>query len=98
MDSEHRYDERRKEEWLKTVKNYLVGKAHEMEFMLDWAEGFQLHPISPLDVQACSRPLISVQWHRIGRAAVGRMFQICFPILGSSVLSDADLLLRTIVA
>ena len=53
MDASHRYNEKTQEEWLKTTKNYLVSKAYEMELLLDWAEGFQLHPISPADVAAC---------------------------------------------
>ena len=60
IDPHFRYDEKHKEEWLKTVKNYLVGKAYEMEAMLDWAEGFQLHPISPADVAGCdSAPIMT---------------------------------------
>ena len=53
MDAHHRYDDKRQEEWLKTTKNYSVRKAYEMEVLLDWAEAFQLHAISPADVAAC---------------------------------------------
>ena len=45
-DSKYQYDKNRQEAWEKTTKNYLEGCAFEMELLLDWAEGFQKHPVT----------------------------------------------------
>ncbi len=36
--------------WIKTNTNYVIGKATEMEGMLNWAEKFQTKTITEHDV------------------------------------------------
>ena len=55
MASEYRYTDKEPKSWLSLVRNYIVGKAHEMEPLLKWAEHFQDTPIQLHQVEACRR-------------------------------------------
>ena len=41
-----KYPETNQELWMKTTRNYLIGRANEMEQFLEWAESWKSHPIS----------------------------------------------------
>ena len=41
-----KYTESKKNEWVKTIQNYLMSKALEMKHYLAWAESFQSHVIT----------------------------------------------------
>ena len=49
-----RYPEANQELWMKTTRNYLIGKANEMEQFLEWAESWKSHPISKAAVASLS--------------------------------------------
>ena len=44
-------DDTKKTQWVKTVRNYLIGRCWEMRQLLLWAESFQKRTISFLDIQ-----------------------------------------------
>ena len=48
-------DKNKQEALVKTTNNYVAGRAYDMEILLDWAEGFQKHTMSPEDVDHLAR-------------------------------------------
>ena len=48
-------DMRARDQWMKTARNYLIGRAGEMEMFLLWAENWQSHPISKADVASLAQ-------------------------------------------
>ena len=53
ISGDYRHSDREPRPWLTLVRNYLVGRAHEMEILLKWAEGWQETPIGFEHIEAC---------------------------------------------
>ena len=51
--SEYRYSDSKPEAWLKVIRNYLVGKAWELEPLLKWAEDLGESKITAEMIHAC---------------------------------------------
>ena len=50
-----KYPESNQELWMKTTRNYLIGRANEMEQFLEWAESWKSHPISKAAVASLAQ-------------------------------------------
>ena len=58
-------DDTKKAQWVKTVRNYLIGRSSDMRQLLLWAESFQKQVITFMDIQNLAIANTYMDKHRL---------------------------------